>query len=95
MAQQRGSGGDDPKREEPREHEQAEAGGGDLRQRAEADDRSGETEIRGQVEAGERLGAVCLRGDLRDRGDRALEHQTRADADHHVTGQEDGKAWDR
>jgi len=85
--------GENAQREQPREHEQAHTRGDDLGQRAEADHRSRETEVGGKEQAGERLGAVLLGGDLRDRGDRALEHQTRAGADDNVTSQEDAKAW--
>ena len=38
---------------------------------------------------------MLLGGDLRNRGDRALEHQTRAGADDDVTSQEDAKARGR
>ena len=84
-----------PRREQPREHEQADARGGDLGQRAEADHRAGEAEVGGEEQAGERLGAMLRSGDLRDRRDRALEHQTAAGADDDVTGQEYTKAWGR
>jgi hypothetical protein len=92
-AEQRGRGGEDPEREQPREHEQAHARGGDLGQRAEADHRSREAEVGREEQAGECLGPVLLGGDLRNRGDRSLEHQTRAGADDDVTSQEDAKAW--
>ena len=91
-AEQRGRGGEDPEGEQPGEHEQAHARGGDLGQRAEADHRSREAEVGGEEQAGERLGAVLLGGDLRNCGDRALEHQTRAGADDNVTSQEHAKA---
>jgi hypothetical protein len=94
-AEQRGRGGEDSEGEQPREHEQADARGGSLGQRAEADHRSRQAEIGGEEEAGERLGAVLRGRDLGDRGDRAFEHQTRAGADDNTTNQEHAKAGER
>ena len=63
-AEQRGGGGEDAKREQPGEDEQAHARRRDLGERAEADHRAGQPEVGGEVQPGQRLGAAFGQGDL-------------------------------
>jgi hypothetical protein len=73
--QQPGSREEQAAGEQGGEEEQAHLGAGDLREQAEADDRSGQPDVGGEEDPGQRFGAVLGGGDRARSRDGSLEYE--------------------